>query len=94
MKYARVVNGYVWEVFTPWFPGVDDIKEYFPANVAAQFIPCPEEVGPAWLYNATTGVFTAPHLDPLPEPEPDPEPDPEEPSEGQDPVAVEPAGKA
>lgn len=95
MKYVRFWTPeklIVVEIFEPWFPGLEDIYAYFPAEIAALYTPAPDEVYYGWEYHPDTQTFTAPP--PPPEPEPDPEPDPEEPSEGQDPVAAEPAGKA
>lgn len=56
MKYARIVDNKVWEVFTPPF-GVD-ISECFTAEIVSQFIQCPAEVEQNWEYDGTN--FTAP----------------------------------
>jgi len=42
MKYARIVDNKVWEVFTP--PVGVDISECFTAELVAQFIECPSDV--------------------------------------------------
>jgi hypothetical protein len=56
MKYARIVNNNVHEVFTP--PVGVDISECFTAELVAQFIECPEYVEANWSY--TNGEFEAP----------------------------------
>lgn len=49
MKYARIVDNKVWEVFTP--PIGVDISECFTPELVAQFIQCPAEVEQNWDYN-------------------------------------------
>lgn len=49
MKYARIVDNKVWEVFTP--PIGVDISECFTPDLVAQFIQCPAEVEQNWDYN-------------------------------------------
>lgn len=56
MKYARIVDNKVWEVFTP--PVGVDISECFTAELVAQFIECPEYVEQNWTYK--NGEFVAP----------------------------------
>lgn len=56
MKYARIVDSIVWEVFTP--PAGVDISECFTPELVAQFIECPEEVGQNWNYDGSS--FTEP----------------------------------
>lgn len=56
MKYARVVDNKVWEVFTP--PTGVDISECFTAELVVQFIECPEYVEQHYTYDGTH--FSAP----------------------------------
>ena len=56
MKYARVVDNKVWEVFTP--PVGVDISKCFTAELAAQFIECPEYVEQEYTYDGIN--FSAP----------------------------------
>jgi hypothetical protein len=56
MKYARVVNDAVYEVFTP--PVGVDISDCFTAELVAQFIECPEYVEQKYTYDGTN--FSAP----------------------------------
>lgn len=58
MKYARIVDNKVWEVFTP--PTGVDISDCFTAELVAQFIECPADVEQNWSYE--NGEFTAPIL--------------------------------
>lgn len=57
MKYARVVNSVVQEVFTP--PEGFTLQECFTAEVVAQFLPCPEDVQGCWVLQPD-GSFSAP----------------------------------
>jgi len=56
MKYARIVNNNVREVFTP--PVGVDISDCFTAELVAQFIECPEYVEQQYTYDGTN--FSAP----------------------------------
>ena len=56
MKYARVVDNKVWEVFTP--PVGVDISDCFTAELVAQFIECPEYVDSNYTYDGKH--FSAP----------------------------------
>jgi hypothetical protein len=56
MKYARIVDNKVWEVFTP--PVGVDISECFTAELVAQFIECPSDVEQNYTYDGTN--FSAP----------------------------------
>lgn len=56
MKYARIVDNKVREVFTP--PVGFDISECFTAELVAQFVECPEYVGQNYTY--IDGEFEAP----------------------------------
>jgi hypothetical protein len=56
MKYARVIDNKVWEVFTP--PTGVDISECFTAELVAQFIECPEYTEQDYTYDGTN--FSAP----------------------------------
>lgn len=58
MKYARIVDNKVWEVFTP--PVGVDISDCFTAELVAQFIECPADVEANWSY--TNGEFDAPYI--------------------------------
>jgi hypothetical protein len=58
MKYARIVDNKVWEVFTP--PVGVDISDCFTAELVAQFIECPSDVEANWDY--TDGEFVAPYI--------------------------------
>ena len=70
MKYARIVDSIVFEVFTP--PEGFALEECFNAELVAQFEPCPEHVEQRWKKNAD-GTYSEP--DPLPKPEPIPPPE-------------------
>ena len=72
MKYARVVESIVQEVFTP--PEGLTINDCFTPQVVALFEPCPEEVEQNWI-KEPDGTFAAPP-EPLPVPDPEPEQDP------------------
>ena len=63
MKYARVVDSIVYEVFTP--PVGFTFDECFTPEVVAQFVHCPAEVEAGWIQFAD-GSFA-----PAPEPEPE-----------------------
>lgn len=65
MKYARLIDNIVIEVFTP--PVNVGIEECFTPEIAAQFEPCPEAVDQNWL-KLPDGTFSEPPV--LPEPEP------------------------
>jgi len=56
--YARVSNNVVLETITP-VTGFY-IQQCFTPEIVATLIPCPSEVQSGWLYDAETGVFTAP----------------------------------
>lgn len=73
MKYARVFDSIVQEVFTPP-PGLT-IEQCFTPEVAALFETCPEEVQQNWI-KEPDGSFVAPPLPPAP-PEPIAPPEPE-----------------
>jgi hypothetical protein len=60
MKYARVSDSIVQEVFTP-LEGFT-IDECFTAEIVAQFEPCPAEVQGSWL-KQPDGTFVAPPED-------------------------------
>lgn len=57
MKYARVINNIVIEVFTP--PSGVAIEECFTPEIVAQFEPCPEYVEQNWI-KQEDGIFIAP----------------------------------
>lgn len=57
MKYARVINNFVVEVFTP--PVRFALEECFTPEIAAQFEPCPDAVGQNWL-KLPDGTFAEP----------------------------------
>jgi hypothetical protein len=65
MKYARIVDSIVQEVFTP--PPGFALEECFTAELVTQFIPCSEEVQGGWILQQN-GAFVAPP-DPIPSPE-------------------------
>lgn len=56
MKYARIVDNKVWEVFTP--PTGVDISECFTPELVAQFTECPSDVEQNWTVE--DGEFIAP----------------------------------
>jgi hypothetical protein len=56
MKYARIVDNKVWEVFTP--PVGVDIFDCFTFEIAEQFKSCPAEVEQNWL--VVDGKFVQP----------------------------------
>lgn len=66
MKYARVLDSVVQEVFTP--PTGLTLEDCFTPQVAALFEPCPIEVEQNWI-KQEDGTFVAP-----PEPEQQVEP--------------------
>lgn len=72
MKYARVSDSVVQEVFTP--PAGLTIEDCFTPEVVALFEPCPPEVEQNWIKHED-GTFTPPPPPP-PAPEPTPEPTP------------------
>lgn len=49
MKYARILDNKVREVFIP--PAGIDISECFTPELVAQFIECPSDVEQNWDYN-------------------------------------------
>lgn len=59
MKYARVVDNKVLEVFTP--PVGIDISECFTAELVAQFVECPADVGQNYTYDGIN--FLAPVIE-------------------------------
>lgn len=59
MKYARVVDTTVQEVFTA--PQGFSVDECFTPELVAQFELCPDEVQGGWL-KLEDGTFTAPPL--------------------------------
>jgi len=63
MKYARVLDSVVQEVFTP--PAGLTIEDCFTPQVVVLFEPCPDEVEQNWI-KESDGSFVAPPL--LPEP--------------------------
>lgn len=56
MKYARIVNNIVAETFVPHSGAT--IEECFTPELVAQFITCPDDVQPNWIYQ--DGVFSVP----------------------------------
>jgi hypothetical protein len=56
MKYARIVDNKVYELFTE--PEGVNITDCFHPDLVKQFVACSDEVEPNWLYNGTT--FSAP----------------------------------
>ena len=72
MKYARVVETIVVEVYVP--PAGVPIEECFTPELVAQFEPCPFEVEANWI-KQPDGTFTPPSP-PAPEPTPEPIPVP------------------
>jgi len=66
MKYARVLDSVVQEVFTP--PTGMTIEDCFTPQVVVLFEPCPDEVEQNWV-KESDGSFVAPPLPPAP-PEP------------------------
>jgi hypothetical protein len=64
MKYARIVDNKVFEIFAPHSGGT--IEQYFTPEIVALFIECPEEVENNWTYK--DGEFIAPPIV-IPEPE-------------------------
>lgn len=56
MKYARIVNNFVYETFTPHSGAT--IEESMTPELVAQFIPCPDEVEQNWAY--LDGIFIEP----------------------------------
>lgn len=63
MKYARVIDSVVQEVFTP--PAGFTLQECFHPDLVIQFEPCPEEVEGGWL-KQEDGTFIAPPTPPEP----------------------------
>lgn len=57
MKYARIVDSIVAEVFTP--PEGFALEECFTAELVAQFTACPDHVEGGWTINEV-GDFVAP----------------------------------
>lgn len=57
MKYARLINDIVQEVFTP--PTGVDVSECFHPDLCAQFVPAPDNVEVGFL-RRTDGSFEAP----------------------------------
>lgn len=57
MKYARVVDNIVFEVFIT--PAGFSIDECFTSELVAQFEQCPSEVEGGWIKQAD-GMFVAP----------------------------------
>lgn len=76
MKYARVVDSVVQEVFTP--PAGFTIEDCFTPEVVALFEPCPEEVEQNWIKEPDGTFVPPPPPPPAPEPELTPEPTPVE----------------
>ena len=74
MKYARVLDSIVQEVFVP--PAGLTIEDCFTPEVVALFEPCPDEVEQNWI-KEPDGSFVAPP----PPPEPPTPPEPVEPVE-------------
>jgi hypothetical protein len=70
MKYARVLDSVVQEVFTP--PAGLTIEQCFTPEVVALFEPCPEEVEQNWI-KEPDGSFVAPPPPPAPPEPPEPE---------------------
>ena len=62
MKYARIANSIVLEVFTP--PEGFTLAECFVPQLVAQFQACPEHVESGWILEAD-GSFSEPP--PIPE---------------------------
>ena len=62
MKYARIVNNKVFEIFTP-HSGFS-IEECFPSELVSQFIECPDNVQANWDYDGS--VFIEPIVVELP----------------------------
>lgn len=58
MKYARIVNNKVIEVFVPHSGAT--IEECFTPELVAQFTSCPEDVQANWEYS--DGRFLAPQV--------------------------------
>lgn len=56
MKYARIIDNIVVEIFTP--PTGVDISECFTPDVVALFIKCPEYTEQEYTYDGTN--FSAP----------------------------------
>ena len=59
MKYARIVNSLVYEVFTP--PAGFNISHCFTPEIVAQFKPCGAEVQGGWIVQQD-GSFVAPAI--------------------------------
>jgi hypothetical protein len=57
MKYARIVDSTVVEVFTP--PNGFALADCFHPDLAVQYEPCPEHVEQRWTKNAD-GSFSEP----------------------------------
>lgn len=62
MKYARVINGYVEETFTPM--DGHTIEESFTPEVVNMFEQCPENVCAGWTKNQD-GTFSEPVIEPV-----------------------------
>jgi hypothetical protein len=60
MKYARIINGYVEEIFVPMQGHT--IEESFTSEVVNMFEQCPEEVLAGWTKNQD-GTFSAPVIE-------------------------------
>lgn len=63
MKYARIINNLVIEIFTP--PANVPIEECFTPEIVAQFEPVPQEVEQNWV-KEPDGSFSAPITEPQP----------------------------
>lgn len=63
MKYARIIDSTVQEVFIP--PAGFTLEECFHSSLIAQFEPCPDEVEGGWL-KQEDGTFVAPPPIPTP----------------------------
>lgn len=63
MKYARIVDGVVAEVFVP--PDGFELEDCFTAEIVAQFEPCPEQVEQRWTKDLD-GIFHEPEPEPVP----------------------------
>ena len=78
MKYARIVNSIVYEVFI--LPAGFELTDCFTPEVAAQFSSCDDEVEGGWLVHAD-GNITPPPRPPEPTEPPLVEPLPDTPVE-------------
>lgn len=58
MKYARIVDGKVWETFIP--PTGVDISECFVPELVSQFIECPEHIEQNWIYDGSNFINPIP----------------------------------